>query len=439
MLDSLENFREGEAPDLDKFPIDVFPNDIQTIINELERVYGFSNDLIGASMLFTLSVSIGNSNYIKIKDGWVDSSALYIVLIATAGGGKTHALKWCQEPLIFHDSVMKKEYDEAFSEFKKEEQGEAPEAKQILLQDFTMESLIHIHQQNQRGLGVYVDELGSWFKKFDQYRGGSDKENWLSIWSNQMVKVNRKTSNEYISILKPFVSVIGNIQPKELESLIQGNKFNGFSDRLFFVETDDRYTPLNTNELDNSYKKKWFNVVTTIVSKELNYDTNGNVVPTNIPCTSEAFNTLMEWDEKNLLKFNSNPDMMQLIPKSKTHAIRFALILETLTTIIENRELISISNHSMLNAIRLAEYYVRQQLKVTRYLEATELEKLPIIKQSWYHSLGDLFSRSDAIRKLTNDPFYVSEKEVDRFIQRGVKNTKIFKRIGHGNYQKLIE
>ena len=95
MLDSLENFREGLEPDLDKFPIDVFPNDIQTIINELERVYGFSNDLIGASMLFTLSVSIGNSNYIKIKDGWVDSSALYIVLIATAGGGKTHALKWC--------------------------------------------------------------------------------------------------------------------------------------------------------------------------------------------------------------------------------------------------------------------------------------------------------------------------------------------------------
>ena len=86
------NLKEGEASKLDKFPIDVYPGEIQNIIKELDRVYGYSNDLISASMLFTMSVAIGNSHYIKIKDGWSDSSALYIVLIATAGGGKTHAL-----------------------------------------------------------------------------------------------------------------------------------------------------------------------------------------------------------------------------------------------------------------------------------------------------------------------------------------------------------
>ena len=130
--------------------------------------------------------------------------------------------------------------------------------------------------------------------------------------------------------------------------------------------------------------------------------------------------------------------MMQLIPKSKTHAIRFALILETLTSVMEGRELTSISNNSMVNAIRLAEYYVRQQLKVTHFIESTEVEKLPPIKQTWYHALGDLFSRADAHKLLTNR-FDVSKTEVDKFIQRGVKKTKIFKRIGQGQYQKLVE
>ena len=436
---STNNLKEGEASKLDKFPIDVYPGEIQNIIKELDRVYGYSNDLISASMLFTMSVAIGNSHYIKIKDGWSDSSALYIVLIATAGGGKTHALKWCNEPLMLHDATMKKHYDDELQAFKRnDEQGDKPKAKQILLQDFTMESLIFIHQQNERGLGVYVDELGSWFKKFDQYRGGSDKENWLSIWSNQMVKVNRKTNSEYISIQKPFISVIGNIQPKELESLIEGNKFNGFSDRLFFVETEDRYTPLNELEFASEHKAKWFDVINTVVRKELNYDTLGNVSPNMIPCSTEAFNTLKDWDNRNLEKYNSTPDEMQLIPKSKTHAIRFSLILEMLTCVVNGKEIETISNQSMLNAIRLAEYYVRQQVRVSDILEQTNVDKLSKDKQMWYHGLNQSFTRANAIDTLCHPPFDVPITEVDKFIQRGVNKTKLFMREKHGSYLKVL-
>lgn len=72
-----------------------------------------------------------------------------------------------------------------------------------------------------------MDELASWFKNFNRYNKGSEQEFWLSVWSGNTVKVNRKTSDQY-NIPLPFISVAGTIQPGVLNELADNRTENGF-------------------------------------------------------------------------------------------------------------------------------------------------------------------------------------------------------------------
>ena len=286
--------------DKEQFPIDIFPNEIINIIKELKEKLGYPDEFIGASMLYTLSVAIGNTYRIKIKEGWNDSALIYVVLIGEAGVNKTHPLRWVISPLNDYDIINKKYYDIEYSNYDKTDiNSKAPICKQTLIKDFTLESLMQIHQYNDRGMGVYADELGSWFKKFDQYSKGNDKEQWLSIFSNDTIVINRKTNNEHIRIDKPFISVIGCIQPNELEHLAKGNKFNGFIDRMFFVKTNAKYQSINNKNISHRIKENWSDIIKKILQIGLQYDTNGVVNPKELFLSDDAFNTLVKWDNKN--------------------------------------------------------------------------------------------------------------------------------------------
>ena len=110
--------------------------------------------------------------------------------------------------------------------------------EQLLVTDFTPEALIEVHKFNKNGIGVYADELASWFKNFNRYNSGSEEQFWLSVWSGKPIRINRKTS-EPIFISLPFISVIGTIQPAVLKELAKDRTENGFMDRILFVIPDD--------------------------------------------------------------------------------------------------------------------------------------------------------------------------------------------------------
>ncbi|MDA7549815.1 YfjI family protein [Flavobacteriaceae bacterium] len=418
--------------DKEQFPIDIYPNEIINIIKELKEKLGYPNEFIGASMLYTLSVAIGNTYRIKMKEGWDDSALIYVVLIGEAGVNKTHPLRWVTSPLNDYDIDNKKDYDVKYSSYDKTDvNSKAPNCKQTLIKNFTLESLMQIHQHNERGMGVYADELGSWFNRFDIYSKGDDKQQWLSIFNNEPIVINRKTNNEHIRIDKPFISVIGSIQPNELEHLAKGNKFNGFLDRMFFVKTNATYQSINNKTISHRIKENWSDIIKKILQIGLQYDTNNIVNPKEITLTDNAFNTLIKWDNQNAVDWKFGDELKSVIPKMKTYAIRFTLIIEILDSICENKTIDVISNDSVLKGIKLAEYYKFQQLEIKGILERTEVEKLTENKQEWYNALTDNFSRQDAMRLL--EKFKENHKAIDRFIG----NKKLFKRVRQGVYEKV--
>ena len=423
----------NEALGLEKFPIDVFPNEIQTIVKELDRVYGFTYELTSPAMLFALSVAIGNTYYVEAKEGWADSASLYIVLIGNAGSGKTHAIKWFVNPLQKYDAKFKKQYDDELLKFKREEGLERPNPKQILVQDITLEGLIGVHQNNPRGIGVYVDELGTWIEKFNAYRsGGGDKQNWISIWSNTQVSVNRKTNNEYVRIETPFVSVIGGVQRETFNTYLGNLKgHDGFTDRLFMVNAIVPYKAFDDSKLDDDYKNKWGAIIDTIYNYPQNFDTNGSVRPNLIGLSEEASEHFQKWDNENAINVNSGKADKQLVPKARTQAFRFALILEILYCSVHNVEPKQISGASMNKGIRLADYYVSQQLDVRLFANSSPIDKLDVMKRQMYDLLPDVFKRDRGVEILSD--FDVSVKTIDTFLGR----KDLFKTPKYGYREKL--
>mgnify|MGYP000010446173 CR=1 FL=1 len=52
-------------------------------------------------------------------------------------------------------------------------------------------SIITIHQDNKRGICLYVDELMSWLKNFNRYNSGSEEQFWLSVFSGKPIILDR--------------------------------------------------------------------------------------------------------------------------------------------------------------------------------------------------------------------------------------------------------
>jgi hypothetical protein len=185
--------KENKTP---PFPVRIFPDSIQGIIKNTHDTLNFPIDFISSSILFVSSVAIGNTYKVKVKNGWIENTTLYMSLIGPAGTNKSHPLSWALNPI----NRRQKEYNAQYKELQvlandKESELEKPTLKKILVSDTTTETLALLLNNNQRGLGVCVDELNGWLSSFNRYNKGNDEEFWLSNWSGKSLIIDRKSSD----------------------------------------------------------------------------------------------------------------------------------------------------------------------------------------------------------------------------------------------------
>ena len=171
-------------------------------------------------MIWLMSVIIGNSKAIEVKNGWLEKATVWISLVGKAGIGKTPSAENILRPLNKANKnevkkFMKKQKDFLkYNALSKEEKKtafkvEEPVKRQFIVGDITIEALIDIHNDNQNSVGIFKDELAGWLKDMNKYRAGSDLEHWLSSWSNQAILLNRKTAkSNYIDAAFFLFSVV---------------------------------------------------------------------------------------------------------------------------------------------------------------------------------------------------------------------------------------
>ena len=190
----------------DSFPISVFPEPIREIISETKACLNYPTDYIASAICFTLSVGIGNNFVAKVKEGWDEHAILYMAIIGRSGVNKSHPLSFAMQPLFeldMNSSVKyqkeRKEYDRLLFASRKEKGSKEekelpvePVLKKFIVSDITPERLITIHQDNKRGICLYVDELMSWLKNFNRYNSGSEEQFWLSVFSGKPIILDRQ-------------------------------------------------------------------------------------------------------------------------------------------------------------------------------------------------------------------------------------------------------
>ena len=67
---------------LNRFPVDVFPKSVQQIIKATNENLNFPIDFIGASILYAVSVAIGNTHRVEIMKGYEQNAVLYVAIVA---------------------------------------------------------------------------------------------------------------------------------------------------------------------------------------------------------------------------------------------------------------------------------------------------------------------------------------------------------------------
>src|SRR5262249_46274567 len=98
--------------------------------------------------------------------------------------------------------------------------GPRPQPSRLVLDDYTTETIAPTLRHNPRGVVVVKDELAGLINALNQYKGGrgSDRQVLLQLWSGSDIIIDRKSAPP-LHIRRPFLAVVGGIQPAVLQQL----------------------------------------------------------------------------------------------------------------------------------------------------------------------------------------------------------------------------
>lgn len=425
------------------FPLDVFPIEAQELVSSAKIANGAPPEYVAASVLWTAATAAGNAVKLDVKPGTTETAILFMGIVGPPNAAKTPALNLALHPLhsadtkAFKDYTTKKEQaQEAAADEKKK--PEHPVLDKILLNDATPEAMAAAHFNRLRGIAHHCDELAGKIKSFDRYSSGGEMDLWLSIWSAQPLTIDRKTS-EPIRISRPFVSLIGGIQPARLEGMAADDRAaSGFLDRFLFVWPDDLTKPdWSMKGMNSALPEKWNAAIDKLLALNMGEGEN-------ISMTESAREKLFNWFNKiNKPRCigAKNERLQGMFGKFDLHCIRLTLALHLLRFAYSGDTLpAEIDAKTVEDGIRVAEYFLTQSEKVhAQIFDTTAVDKLPRDVRQWYDRLvkslnekKKTITTADAVT--AGNVAGLSESKAKRFLGR----KDLFDKVRHGEYLPIL-
>ena len=238
---------EAEHTEDTGFPLDVFPQTVQSVILDMDRYENYKTEFIATAMLSAVSAALGDTYRIRIKGEWQSNAALYIILVGRPGLGKTPPLEAAYRPIRKHDYSLFKAYEAELEAWKAAgESGEKkPRAAGVpSCPTSPPESLLLTHNNNPRSVVILVDEIMGMFNSANRYTNGQLIEQLLTAWSGGALDVTRVSNTIPVHIEQPCINIIGTTQTKRVHELLtKGFEENGLLDRILFVLPKSREVP----------------------------------------------------------------------------------------------------------------------------------------------------------------------------------------------------
>lgn len=421
-----------------KFPIDIYPKPIQSYILECNQKLDSNIDYMGCSLLWLISVCIGNSYQIEVKRGWTENATIWMSLVGKAGIGKTPSINNIIFPLQKINSREIKRYYKELEKYEfyqnltKKEQKDYPEISkpiktQFIANDITLEALVDLHQESDNAVGVFKDELAGWLKDMNKYRAGSDLEFWLSCWSGKSVSLNRLTRKGSF-IDKPLIPVLGGIQPEIFNNFYTDeNKSNGFMDRMLLSFPDAIIEKYNENELEYDILEWYKNNIISffdITKSVIRRDKENVIEPLTAKLSDEAkkewiriFNNITDYQNDD----NENEYLKSMYPKQKSYIPRFALLIHVFDEFFSaGGNTLLISKESVLKAEKLSNYFIATAKKVKiNSVEANEIKNVSKNGKNTIEKLKLIYSENPNFnRSKTAEILGISRRQIINLLKK---------------------
>ena len=343
------------------FPIDVFPQNLQTFIAQLNDTLNYSKSFLALSAMFTVATINGNCYKLKVKNGWTAPSVFWFSILGEPGTMKTHPVSMMIAPLTNIDKENKFIFDNQVNDYemmsdKEKKALKKPRFKQTLISDYTLEALHGVHEFNKRGIGLYKDELIGFLNDMNKYRKGSDEQFWLESFNNKSYIVNRVTKDPlYIDNIN--INIIGTIQPQELNKMIVNYGSNGLIDRFLYSAAEWQIYPLSRKEIDEAWIT-WWNKSIQNCNSFFAYNSPDDCKT--LSMTAEALDLFYCIDQRLIdmqCKENITSNMRGYINKMKTYLPRFALLMALFDLIIDGM-MINVTLNHMQRAEKIIIYFI---------------------------------------------------------------------------------
>lgn len=214
------------------FPVYALPGAAATYVAKLVS-NGLPAEYLAPAALAVMSTAIGGKAKLVIDAGsWSEPLILWYALLGRPGTGKSPSMRSMKAPLEEMQKKWALDYDAEYESWAaKKDDSKPPSMKRTLLDDATIEAVAIRLGENPAGMLQASDELGSLIHGLGQYKkqGQGDVAKFLSLWSSEMLIVDRIRERKMLSVEAPVLNVLGGIQPEVLDLF---NRGAGLRDRF---------------------------------------------------------------------------------------------------------------------------------------------------------------------------------------------------------------
>ena len=326
-------------------PIDGLTEHLQRLIKNVAEALQSPEDYVTASMFTVASAAVGNK--FKLCTDNTDVPMLWTILVGDSGVGKSQPITTMAQPLMEEQKDRLQGYRSSVRTWRqaKDENAPKPIFPQIFVSDITPESLYKCMADNPNGLIQYSDEIMSFIGDFGRYNKSGEESKYLSTWSGKPITINRK-SEEPFMVERPFLSVIGGIQPNLLGELFTKRRsVSGFAQRLLFVYPSTIKRKVYSSDSVKPDISVWAYVCRRLLQAP----------ETTYTLTPQAYEKYNEYRNSLSEKMDAEPDAIKaLFAKLRIYVARWVIVAHVLG---DDATSTQISENDMEYSIRCMGYF----------------------------------------------------------------------------------
>ncbi len=236
-------------------PLHVFHPEVAHLIKEVAQAKSAPVEAAIAPLLSVIAAMIGRRLGLRVKIGWIEFANLYIALIALSGSGKSPVTSFFFRIIRKLEKQFQKEFEAAIQQYEldllqwqKDSKRKdvtpcpkpvRPKREDILVDDWTVESLTDTLSGNPWGILAYRDELAGLLLELDKYSngsGGGTKNRLMSAYDCGPWKTSRINQSRVSYVPAACISLYGTIQPVQAKEIFTGlDEATGFLSRFLMI------------------------------------------------------------------------------------------------------------------------------------------------------------------------------------------------------------